>query len=401
MQPVLGVSLLQSDDEELTLDLNGDVKSFTTLSFPYKHPLLFPSTDPMGSGALELRAKLKLRAGEHFKLDFHPTLSVITRAGSSLMNGGAGALAQAGGLPEAIVLSKAWPAADDAAEQLRFGVDRLVLSFSTERLSIKLGRQALSFGTTFFFSPMDLVAPFSATTIDREYKTGADALRGDLYIGETGTLSLVAVYAGDWNLAGSVLAAHGGLTLDVFDLGLFLGLVHKDLVLGLDSSGSVGSVGLRAEATLTSPAEGGDLFVRAVLGADHHFEGGVDLSGELYFQSKGATKSADYFAQLSDPRVLRGERWTLGQSYLALSFSYELHPLVKISLFAVGNLRDPSAILGPGLSWSISDEVNLESGLYLGVGERPSTALSATGLDLGSEFGLLPSTAYLVLRAYL
>jgi len=386
------------EGDDAFVDLNADVKSFTLAAFPYAQPILYPSTDPQGLGALDLRLKLEGALGEHLRFKVHPRLVAITSA-----LGGLGEVASLGGTPqpEAITLSKAFPEAEGALERLLLGVDRLYLKLSVGPLAITLGRQAVSFGTTFFFTPTDLVAPFSATTLDREYRPGVDALRADLFFGESTTVTLVAAYAGAFEPSGLVLVGRGGTTAGRFDLGLFLGMVHEDLVLGLDAQGSVGSVGLRGEATLTRPAGGDDPFFRVVLGADHHFEAGIDLSLELYWQSLGAAGSEAYLAFYLSERVRRGELWTVGRFYAASALSWQAHPLLTVSLFGVANLGDPSALVGPGLTYSVSDAVSLDLGLYLGAGARPATALDGLDLDLGSEFGPMPATAFLVLRVYL
>ncbi|MDF1562365.1 MAG: hypothetical protein P1V51_04935 [Deltaproteobacteria bacterium] len=399
---------------DASLELNGDVKSFTILVLPYEHAILYPSADPMGMGALDLRLKLHGAFGEHFTFKFHPQL---TASSSAMGAGGGGLLGRSGGgSPEAIDLSHTWPSdRPDAATTLTFRVDRLLLKFEAGSVAITLGRQPISFGTAFFFSPMDLVSPFSATTIDQEYRTGIDAARLDAYVGESTTLTLVAAYAGadpdatlsDWRLADAVFAARAGTTFGVWDVGAFGALNHEDVVLGLDTQGSIGPVGVRAEATVTVPPDGGSVFYRAVLGANGSWEKG-SVSAELYWQSNGELESEDYLwpsVALAD-RLERGDQWVLGRYYAAATLGYELHPLLQGGLFTIVNLADPSALVGPSLSWSIADEASLDFGLYLGVGKRPDDelTLSPTGLptfDLGSEFGLMPATAFVVLKAYL
>ena len=41
-------------------NLNGDLKSFNLVSFPYEAPLLFPSTDPMAQAVVDGRLKGEL-----------------------------------------------------------------------------------------------------------------------------------------------------------------------------------------------------------------------------------------------------------------------------------------------------------------------------------------------------
>ena len=71
-------------------------------------------------------------------------------------------------------------------------------------------------------------------------------------------------------------------------------------------------------------------------------------------------------------------------------------------------------MVGPGLSWAVSDEVSVSAGGYLGVGERPGEidleAAESLGLTteeellgtipIHSEFGLVPVMGFASLVAY-
>jgi len=66
--------------------------------------------------------------------------------------------------------------ADGADSEIVHRLDRFWVGFSGDKVVVRAGRQALSWGNGLFFAPMDLVNPFDPTTIDTEYKSG-DALR--------------------------------------------------------------------------------------------------------------------------------------------------------------------------------------------------------------------------------
>jgi hypothetical protein len=137
---------------------------------------------------------------------------------------------------------------------------------------------------------------------------------------------------------------------------------------------------------------------------------------EFSAQSRGADNSADYFAELADPRVQRGDVWTLGHLYAALSLTQELSPVFSLGAVTLVNLQDPSAMIGPNLSWSVASNVDFVAGAFLGVGKRPAEVdlLALLGpdgsplpieealdqLESGSEFGLMPHQAYVQLKLY-
>jgi hypothetical protein len=95
-------------------------------------------------------------------------------------------------------------------------------------------------------------------------------------------------------------------------------------------------------------------------------------------------------------------------------------PIVTLGGFALLNLDDGSALLSPSVHWSVADEVDLLLGGYFGVGERPETrepwmpeqagtgaAAADSGLmdparfiKVNSEFGLVPGTVFVEMKAY-
>jgi hypothetical protein len=91
-------------------------------------------------------------------------------------------------------------------------------------------------------------------------------------------------------------------------------------------------------------------------------------------------------------------------------------PLIAANLALTCNILDGSALLSPGLSWSISDNADLVFGAMFALGKKPAD-IELTDLirddgslitadDIGevfkprSEFGLMPQTAYLQINAY-
>jgi hypothetical protein len=418
--------------ERWSLDIAGDVKSFTFTAFPYEwslqpdedlqafgmEPVPLMPEDPMAQGALDGRLKAQLDIGEHFGLSVHARSAASHY--SQALEAGAISLGAGGGGYEQVV-DMSWTPVDAPNYMVEGRVDRLAAKISVPHLDITLGRQPVSFGSSWIFTPMDLVAPFSPTDIDTEYKPGVDAARVDAYIGMAGNITAVAAYAGDWSLEGTVLAVHGGGTLGITDLGAMAALNRAEPVFGLDLATSIGAVGVQGEATITLPEEQ-DAFVRASLGAQWMPLEDLSLMGELYFQSFGGSDSEEYLAVYSSERFARGEVWAAGRYYAALTASYQITPLVAASAFSVVNLADPSAMIGPSLSWSAAQNAELGIGAFFGAGQRPHDVeltlddlagvtdedeyeqvledLLLERTDVGSEFGMIPTVAFAQIKLY-
>ena len=55
-------------------------------------------------------------------------------------------------------------------------IDRLAVTYTTPDLVVRVGRQAITWGSGLVFRPMDLFDPFSPTATDTECKPGVDML---------------------------------------------------------------------------------------------------------------------------------------------------------------------------------------------------------------------------------
>jgi hypothetical protein len=401
------------------VDLHGDLKAFTLVSFPYEWPELAAlgawPTDPTGSATLVGRARIRVSFSPTARLDVHHAIAVLPSGSSSAANalGGTGVTVDT---PELVQLT--WHVPDDPAAggALIVGrTDRLVFQAEMGPATLSIGRQPVFFGTGQMFTPLDLISPFSPATIDSEYAPGVDAARLDVFAGLAVQQSLAVAWAGACTvattdpddrcdeavLADLVLASWTRATVGVSDLALFLGEVHDDEVIGASVVSAAGPVGLHGDVSLTlppghlddaEPTE--DPFVRAVVGADVRLGATTSLTGELYVQTNGATDSDDYLLRALEPRYARGELWALGRLYAGLAVAQEFTPTVSGALAVLANLEDPSFLLAPTLAVNVSAETALSAGMYVGVGERPE------GFVARSEMGLLPATAFVRLAVY-
>jgi len=409
------------DNERISLDLGGDIKGRFFAMFPYEH-LLMPE-DPIGQASLLARAHLELSIADFIHISAHHQLAADILSGSLAISGAMLGDPSAQGAPEAIPMS--WSAFDEESQfQLRGRMDRLSLRLRLAHMDLKVGRQPVSFGSTWFFTPLDLVAPFSPTVIDREYKPGIDAVRADFYIGTATQVTAVAAYAGSWQLDGMILAANGRINLGLWDLSILLGAIHEDFVAGIDATGSIGDFAVRAAATLTVPPQNDsgdeskneDPFLRIVLGGDYRTPFGLSVMAEIYYQDIGEIDPAQYLRFAQSPRFVRGELWSMGRLYGAVSLAYELNPLISTNVALTVNILDGSALLSPGISWSIANNADLVFGAMFALGKPPAdielidliredgSLVTAEDFDEifkpRSEFGLMPHTAYLQINSY-
>ena len=246
--------------------------------------------------------------------------------------------------------------------------------------------------------PLDLVAAFRPTTLDTSYKPGVDALRLDLFQGVSGQLTLLGAYLGDWEFDQSALVAHGKGSLGDWELEGFVGGLYGDLVLGTSVFYNAGAVGLYGDLNVTLPED--DSFIRALVGVQFKPSESTHLNAEVYIQTLGASEADGYLLQYTSPRFARGELWLAGELYGAVAGQLELTPLVSLSGALIVNPLDASALIMPSLVWSVSDNATANLGALVGHGRASAPAGPPVGLRLRSEFGHLPSTAFLSASVY-
>ncbi len=394
------------------LMINGDVKSFFVAGFPDKH-LLQPSSN-YGQAFVDGRLKLRWQLMNEVYVEAHHaitygtappmtsleeellSLGIETDENATVMMTGVGLQA-----PEVVELS--WKG-EDGDLFLQGRTDRLFVQASLGSVDIRLGRQPISFGHGLMFNPMDLVQPFSFATIDSEYKPGIDSFRIDGYIGMSSQITGLVAYAGEWDKEGMIAIINGNTTLGWTDVSLFYGLVKGDNVFGTGTASSIGPVGVHADVTVTIPEEE-DSFVRAVAGFMWKPLEYSTFNGELYLQTVGAESPEGYVEFVSSDRYSRGELWLMGRYYASFAMSQEVTSLVTGNVGTIVNLVDSSFMITPSIQVSVSDEVQLVCGSYIGAGEEPEDMnlidiLSGDEIELPSEFGITPSSYFLQMKAY-
>ena len=405
------------DRPDLRLDVGGDIKAFFNLSDPYEHFFMPEGLQP--SAALDFRFRFSGAYNRWLSWEFHHSATMRYATEGAAMLGESLSTSPGAGSEDPF----AWTAHDEEGFAVFGRVDRMSLAFHGAGVDVRFGRQPISFGSGYFFTPLDLLSPYAPQVVDREYKPGVDAVRFDLYFGMSGRLTGVVARTRPEDPDGFTVIGNGGFTAGLFDLDFFVAKHYRDMILGFSTKGSAGPVGLHGDLSLVvpftgeSPSESGEpTQFRLVVGADGRSAKGTAVMAELYVQSFGSDDSKGYLRAAADSRVMRGDYWTLGHVYAALSITQEITPVFFVGGVTIANLADPSALVGPSLTWSIASGVDLAAGGFIAVGKRPPTVdlMSFFGedglplsqdqilenLDSASEFGLLPHQAYVQLKVY-
>jgi hypothetical protein len=265
-------------------------------------------------------------------------------------------------------------------------LDRLSIGHTTEKTVLRFGRQAISWGNGIIFNPVDIFNPFDPMAVDKEYKAGDDLLYGQ-YLTDSGSdLQGVMVFrrnleTGDVDRDSSALAFKYHDFWEAAEYDLLVAENYGDSIASLGGNVGVGGAILRADVALSFTDN--DTVTQLVASYSESWVwGGKNATGVLEYFYNGFGQPAGEYSPgdiLGNPdlaaRLARGELFTLGRHYLALSASIEMTPLFLLVPNAFINLEDPSALLQLVMQNSLSDDMTLLGALNVPVG--PS----------GSEFG--------------
>lgn len=355
-----------------------------------------PSHVLLTAQVARLSAKARYQELLTFDVAWQLTASVVSdpkfAAGSSLSNTIAGASSLQGAQRRLVDLDPVLT--QSGGLRVEHQLDRLSLRVALPFGDLTVGRQVLSWGTGRVWNPTDVLSPFPPTAVDREVRRGFDAARLAIALGATTQLDVL--YLPQRRAADNGGVVRFQTNVAGWDGAVSFGKYVSDLLVGLDVVGDVGPVSVHGEAAYTIGLAGlgvagqavtvSEHFLRAVVGGEWRPHEKVTLGAEYHFNGFGAASAQDYLAKLSSPRVTRGEVFGAGRHGAALMVVWQAHDLAGVSLVALANLQDPSALLIPSLEWSFAQNVIVRLGANVPIGAAPDAsvfrALTATDLVL-------------------
>ncbi len=254
-----------------------------------------------------------------------------------------------------------WDLEDDYLDRGSvFARQRLYRGFVTLNAPVAdflIGRQRVAWGSGRFWSPTDLLNPFNPIAVEREERTGADAVLVQRNLGPLSRLSFVYAPQRD---APSSRAVQYRTNVANTDVALMLGEFRGDRVVGLDIVGRIGEGGLRLEAARTDTEIGSD-FTRAVAGFDYAFQNTVTLTFEYYYNGQGSSDARAY----DFTRLHAGLIQNVGRHYVGAQAKYDLTPLLRWDNVLIVNTDDRSRFFAPSLTYSITANLDWSGGVQL------------------------------------
>ena len=291
---------------------------------------------------------------------------------------------------------------DQGKTALFHRLDRLSVGYTGQKAVVRVGRQAITWGNGMVYSPMDIFNPFDPAAVDTEYKTGDDMVYGQ-YLRNNGddwqTVLVVRRDAITGDVEGDVSSLavkyHGGNGETEFDL---LASQHYDEpLLAVGGNTSLGGAIWRGDLTVALTDED-DAVASLVTSLSYSWVwGGKNFSGvaEYFFNGFGQRDgNYDPDSLAANPelleRLVRGELFTLGRHYTALSTTIEMTPLFLLLPNVFINLSDGSALLQLVTQNDLHENLLLLGALNVPVGangtEFGGIVTGTPGVYLSSDF---------------
>lgn len=247
-------------------------------------------------------------------------------------------------------------------------IDRLSVTYSTANFVLKIGRQAITWGSGTVFHPSDIVAPFSPSAIDTAYKPGADMIYAQYLFDNGADVQLIAVprgttLGGPIAFSSSTYAIRGQAELGSLDTSLMLARDRGDSVGSLGISGALAGASWNAEYidwTLTSGARHPSWLLNisnfGTLG-----EMNISYFGEYFHNGFGVDASVplDSLPASLTKRMSTGQVFLPGSDFLALGALVQVTADLSVTPNAIISLNDHSALAGFAVNYILGDNTNL------------------------------------------
>ncbi|MEH6569242.1 MAG: hypothetical protein V7709_09210 [Halioglobus sp.] len=270
---------------------------------------------------------------------------------------------------------------------LLYRMDRLHLAYTGDKIVVRAGRQAVSWGNGLIYNPVDFFNPFDPAAVDTEYKAGDDMLYAQ-YLQDSGNdFQFVSVWRRDddghtdHDVNTNALKYHAFIGEREVDV--LLAQHYEDDIFTTGGVSSWGGAIVRGDIVVTHTDL--DTYLSAVANVSYSWTwGGKNMSGVFeYFHNGLGLEENDYdnLQQETDlvARLTRGELFTVGKNYLAGGVTIEMTPLINISPNAFFNIGD-----GSGLAQLVGQYNFKQNWLFL-------MALNVPFGSSGTEFGGLDS----------
>jgi hypothetical protein len=231
---------------------------------------------------------------------------------------------------------------------------------------VRFGRQRIAWGTGKIWNPTDVLNPYQPIAVERDQRRGVDAAYLRQGLGDLSQAELAYVLADRWPEAALLgrLRGHFG-EYDVAAMGGKVPGSSNTWIVGGDWAGNLWDGTLRGEWSYTD-LKGERTYGKLNVGYEYTFP-----AESKAWVLRDATAMIEYLhngAGVEDTRrynvglLLTGKEIALARDYVGLSYSKDLHALLKLELLLITNCTDGSQFFSPTLDWSVVEDLHVLAG---------------------------------------
>jgi hypothetical protein len=240
------------------------------------------------------------------------------------------------------------------------------LGVESETGVARFGRQRIAWGTGKIWNPTDVLNPFEPLQVERDERRGVDAFYARQGLGDLSQAELAYALGERWT--DQSLLARVKSHFGEYDVSLMGGKVSPSTasyIVGGDFAGNLYDGTFHGEWSYTD-LKNRTPFWKADLGYEYTFPTetrtwvlrDATLLGEYFHNGSGALDTAKYdFAA-----VLSGRDVAVARDYVGLTYTKDVHPLVKLELITILNCDDGSQFFMPDAAWNAAADLYLTAG---------------------------------------
>lgn len=235
-------------------------------------------------------------------------------------------------------------------------IDRLQLSYYSEKWDVVLGRQRVNWGKSMVWNPNDLFNAYSYLDFDYEERPGTDALTVQYSWSYASSLQLG--YKFGKSLDESVIAFMARGNVGDYDFQLITGNYLDKLVLGAGWTGYLHNAGFNGEISYFRSRENfidESGHIAATVGSDYMFSNSLYLSGELLYNG-GWNSNSNALAQLSQPPT--ADNLFISETGFFVNSNYPLTALTNLSFGVMGSFTESVFVFIPQVSYSVTENLD-------------------------------------------
>jgi len=290
-------------------------------------------------------------------------------------------------------------------------LDRFMVMKRFKWADLFIGRQVIAWGSARLINPTDIIAPFSFNQLDTEERRGVDAVRLRIPLGMMDELDFGFVGGTNLDREKSAFFTRGKFYFLHTDFSLLLLGFRQHLMLGLDIARSIGEMGLWIESAWINPFAFDEDENRADERSYFRLSGGMDYNLtpktygyiEYHFSSAGKKNPESYLKFFQSSAYKDGSVYLMSRHYIGAGLTYQLSPLIPVSILALFNLNDLSFMVSPSMEYNILENIYLSAGAYIGIGNEPEYLFQISSISewgMKSEFGTYPDMVFTSFRIY-